>query len=140
MPTTYTPTNIDQFSSAALNFRGTGVTATMNTETTTDLDLAIYEDRVMTGGVVLTKGSTFGDYIRLQVVDKDNILGYGAGTVLNEFVTNWYVTDDTQAQFPLECPYPAKIISGLYVRIKYTSTGTTAVKLAVNFMLHKVLV
>lgn len=61
-----------------------------------------------------------GDTVTFQVVDKDG-LSYPAGTVLEEFATNWGVTPDTDAIIRL---FKSKMSPGFYIRCKYTSTGT----------------
>jgi hypothetical protein len=73
-----------------------------------------------------------GDTVKFQVVDKDNILGYGAGTVLDEFADIYMVPDKA----PCMILYKAKLVANLYLRCKYTSTGTTDVKFIANIMRH----
>ena len=68
------------------------------------------------------KDAEVGDHITFQVVDKDNLLGYGAGFVLDEFGSNWYVMPDAPVTIRL---YKAKLIPGMYIRLKYNSVGST---------------
>lgn len=140
MATNYSPDNLGDFSAKGLNFRGVGLAVTAGANSDTNLDYAMPEDRLISGGTLLAKGSKFGDHITFQVIDIDNILGYGANTVLNEFVTSWYMTDDSQQQVSLEIPYPAKVYQGLYIRLVYHNTNLlTSVQVCINYLMHKVL-
>ena len=76
----------------------------------------------MDGIEYLADKAVAGDYMKFQIVDVDNILGYGAGFVADEFGDDWGVMPNTPTTIRL---YKAKLIPGLYIRIKYTSTGTT---------------
>lgn len=137
--TTYTPKNINDFVSSALNFYGVGLTATPTIQTTTNIDYVVPFDILITGAVLMVKNVTFGDNITFQVVDVNGILA-PANTVLNQFVTNWYLVEDSEKQFEFQVNYPAKIYEGLILRVIYTSTGETPPELAVNYILHKILV
>ena len=138
MPTTYAPTNVNEFNAQGLNFKGQGIMGVATAGQATQFDWCLPEDRLLSGGALLAKGANWGDYITFQVVDKDGIIA-PAGTVLNEFVTSWYIMDSSEFQLELRCPYPAKIYQGLYVRLIYNSTGTSDVNVAMNYEFHKVL-
>ena len=69
-----------------------------------------------------------GDYVQFQVVDKDGI-AYPAGTVLEQFGNDWYIMTDVHVDLRL---FKSTISPGMYLRIKYTSTGTTDVKFVGN--------
>lgn len=73
------------------------------------------------------ENAKLGDRATFQVIDIDGVL-YPAGTVLEEFSTNWYIMPDYAQKILL---YKAKLIKDLYIRIKYTSTSTTT---DVNFV------
>lgn len=139
MSTTYSPKNINDFVGAALNFNGVGILSNPEIQTTTNIDYTIPIDVLMTGAVLLVKNAAFGDHITFQVVDVDGIIA-PANTVLNQFVTNWYLVEDVQKQFEFQVNYPAKIYQGLTLRLKYTSVGEVTPELAINYILHKVLV
>lgn len=136
--TDYKPLRNEDFNSNALNFKGQGATGSCIAGGTVNVDLKIDFDSVLTGGYVILKGQTFGDTVKQQVIDKDNILGMGANTVLNEFVTNWYVSESIQAQPMIVPGYPAKILQNLYLRVVYSCPATN-VSVAVNYLLHKVM-
>lgn len=137
--TTYTPTRNDDFDSKSLQFNATGNHGTAAHGTATNIDFLVSQDMIMTGGTLILKGQCFGDTVDQQVVDVDGVY-YPAGTVLRQFVTDWNVADDVQIQGGIVVAgYPAKILSGLYIRLIYHSTCGTDVNVAVNYLLHKVL-
>jgi hypothetical protein len=110
-------------------------TATKNT--TTDVDYKVTDAQIyVQGGQILFQNAVWGDYITAQVVDKDNVLGYGAGTVLNEYIAKRYIHPDLKKS-ELEVPYAGEVPQNCYLRIKYTSVGTsTDVDVAINYKLH----
>jgi hypothetical protein len=61
-----------------------------------------------------------GDTVKFQVVDVDNLYGYGAGFVLEEFGDTFKIF---KREYDIKL-YKAKIIPGMYLRIEYTSVGT----------------
>lgn len=138
MPTLYTPTHVNEYTSKLLNARVQGVTTTVAAGTSGNLDWECPDDRIMTGGYLLAKGSVWGDTATLQVVDINGVLA-PAGTILNEFVTNLCIHEDTQLKIALEMPYPAKIFQGLFLRVRYTSSGLADVRVGINYLLHKIL-
>lgn len=139
MSTTYSPRNTNEFSSKCLNFDGIGINGTAIANTTTSIDYLITQDVLITGAILLTKNSKFGDNFIFQVVDIDGILS-PSGTILNQFITNWYVSEDIQKQLDMQINYPAKLYAGLYLRFMYTSIGDEDVSVAINYTLHKVLI
>ena len=121
-----------------LKFRGTGTTGTATKNTTTNFDYELTEDRYINGVEIFLQDQEWGDTLKLQVIDIDNILGYGANTVLDEFGTNWNIATDCERQGPYILPYPALVYKDIYLRYVYVSTGTTNdVKFKANSFLHK---
>ena len=114
-----------------------GMTGTATKNTTTDLDFKITgASEYVQGGQILFQNAAWGDYITAQVVDVDNVLGYGAGTVLNTYIKKRYIHPDLKKS-ELEVPYAGLVPQNTYLRIKYTSVGTsTDVDVAVNYSLH----
>lgn len=139
--TTFTPNNLTQFTSDKVHFDGKHAEGTIAAGTTDNIDLHITDDVLITGGVFMTKDGVWGDSVVLQVVDIDNVLGYGANVTLNQFVA-WFLPNSPAAGtlIQLQVPYPAKIFAGLYLRMRFTSVGTTDVQVAMNYMLHKVMI
>jgi hypothetical protein len=123
-------------SADSCKFRGQGFAFTATAGTTTDHDYKLTAARLVEAPFLICKGHAWGDYIRFQVVDVDNILGYGAGAVLDEFATTWYLDDSMQTQRPVDLWYSAEVVSGLYIRVKYTSVGGSNVDVKVNFCNH----
>lgn len=122
----------------SLKFRGTGIAGTATKDASTDIDYKLTEDRFINGVQIFLKNQVWGDNLDFQVVDVDNILGYGAGVVLDQFGTSWYVDPDTCDQGDLRVEYPALVLDGIYIRIRYNSVGTTDdVDVNANLFLHK---
>jgi hypothetical protein len=87
----------------------------------------------MDGIEYYAKDSEIGDTMKFQVIDKDGI-AYPAGTVLDEFGSNWAVIPNDKETIRL---YKAKLIPGMYIRVIYTSIGTTNdIKFVCNLFRH----
>lgn len=78
------------------------------------------------------KNGNIGDSVDFQVIDLDGIL-YPAGTVLEQFATNYKVFPNIMQEVKL---YKASLIAGLYIRVIYTSTGTENVHFVCNIHQH----
>jgi hypothetical protein len=136
--TTFNPVRTSDFDKTKLNFNAQGVSANIIASSVQNIDLTLADDCLMTGAWVVINGATQGDTLIFQVVDTTGFTGYPAGTVLNQFITNWYPNVNTDVQ--LDMVYPAKVIAGLTLRVVYTSIGTTNPFIAINYKLHKVLI
>lgn len=135
----FSPTNSDQYSSKDLNadYRGKKFVAIAGQATT--YDYLVSNDYLVDGAVVYVHGAAFGDKVNFQVIDKDNVMGYGANVVLGHYVFDWYINPDEAYQYDFKSVYPAKIFSGLYMRTIYTSVGTENANVIINYKLHKCL-
>jgi hypothetical protein len=132
--TVFNPQNLTDFEKSKLNKDAKGVAATMTAGQSTSLDLTITDDVLMAGGTsVLVRGAAQGDKMDFQVV-------HPVAGVLVQFVTDWYVNPDSTLQQTPPSNYPAKLLTGLILRIIYHSVGETDVWLAVNYNREKVLV
>jgi hypothetical protein len=120
-----------------VKFRGQGISGTATAGVTTNIDYKLTEARLLDGVHMILKDHAFGDSVKFQVVDVDNILGYGAGVVLDTFGESWFIVADVQSQGSINLPYSAEVLAGLYVRVAYTSVGVTNVKFQCNLFLHK---
>lgn len=135
----FDPFSISQFSKADLdaNFQGAQYTPTKGSST--NCDLHVTDDHIADGGRIITLNATAGDNVDVKVIDIDNVLGYGANTVLKQFVTAWPIfPGDNIWDFSVN--YPAKIYSGLYIRIVYHSVGgegDPTPSLLMGYRLHK---
>ena len=118
-------------------FKG-ALAGTANKNNITDIDYLVSEERYITGVRLIACDAVIGDSVDFQIVDKDNILGYGAGVVLDTFGESWWIDPTTPTQPDVVVSYPAKILAGLYIRVKYTSIGTADdVDVRANLYLHK---
>ena len=122
-----------------VKFRGVGLNFTATAGVTTSYDYKVTESRLISGTCLMVRNQAWADSVRFQVVDVDNILGYGAGVVLDEFATNWHIITDTENQGNVLLPYSAEIIANLYLRLIYNSTGAQNVDVKCNLWAHKYL-
>jgi hypothetical protein len=121
--------------SEGMRFRGTSFIDTVAADSTKSIDYKITEERYINGGKLIVKNMGDDDKITFQVVDKDNILGFGAGVVLDEFIKDFYLPLNESLNVQLD--YPAKIMAGLYLRLIYTNTNTTeTATVKCNLYLH----
>ena len=132
--------SIYDMSADKVKFRGQGISGTITAGTTANIDHKLTEARLLDGVHLILKDQAFGDSVKFQVVDVDNILGYGAGVILDTFGDSWFVTSDTNSQGAINLPYSAEVLAGLYVRVAYTSVGATNVKVQCNLFMHKYMV
>jgi hypothetical protein len=150
VPTTYAPTNVEQYSSLALNLNGKCVRMTAagkadagDPDVITSTDYLITQDYIMHGGIFRAEGHAIGDGFSIRVVDVDGIFPvpggggalFPAGTVLLTPYDDWAPHD----YIHVETPYPAKLYAGLYLRLSYRNTQTTSVRVALNVPFNKVL-
>lgn len=115
--------------------KGIGFTATAGADT--NYDYKFTEARLIDGTQLIIKDHAFGDSVSFSVVDVDNVLGYGAGLVLDMFGDRWYVASDKQDQGHIRFPYSAEVIQGLYLRTTYHSVGASDVSIKCNIFAHK---
>jgi len=114
-------------------FLGDATSGVATKNTTTDIDYKLLDNCMMYGAEMIYRNAVDGDYVTLQIIDKDNILGYGAGTIINEWVKKWYVPS-AENRWVVTSEMAGTIPAGLYVRLKYTSTGTESdVPVKLNF-------
>lgn len=117
-------------------FRGVGFIGTADPGTTTDISIKIESSRAMNGCAVILKDHVFGDKLSFYIIDKDNLLGLGAGAILDSFCENWYLSPDSCGQKEVILPYKANLVAGLYLVLRYHSVGQSAVQVACNLYLH----
>jgi hypothetical protein len=135
--TTFNPVSVSDFDKTKLNFDAQGVQASVTAGSTQNIDYVLTDDCLMTGAWFLTNNSNYADSVAFQVIDTNGTYSGTPGTVLNQFITNWFLVPSVNTQFDMV--YPAKIYAGLTLRVVYTSTGTSNPWVAVNYKLHKVL-
>lgn len=125
VPDTDPYSNTDQFKAACIGFTGT---ATANQLTNIDFTLA--DTRYLVGVSVILKNQKFGDKITFQIV-------HPLAGVVNEFATNWNISEDSEDQGKVEFPLRGKIPAGLKIRLAYTSIGNSDVLVACNLIMHE---
>lgn len=113
-----------------------GIHGTAAAGATTNIDGKFSQERYVDGGHVTLKGHVRGDRFTIQVVDKDNVLGGGAGLVLGERATAIAVQSDVENQGEQIAPYLSLIPPYLYFRIIYTSTGLVPVDVSLHLRTH----
>jgi hypothetical protein len=120
--------------SGGFRFRGASFKGTISPNSTENIDYKITQERWINGGMAIIDNIGPDDQVTFQVVDKDNILGYGAGVVLDEFISGYYIPQNGNLEIQLA--YPARIIAGLYLRLRYTSTHALGCTVKCNLYLH----
>lgn len=118
--------------------KATGFSGTATGGGSTNLDFAIgAEDRYINGCRFILKNHAASDSMGFKVVDIDNVLGYGAGTVLKTFGLDWNVDSERHDQGRDTFNFVARIYAGLYIRVVYVSTGLLDVSVKMNASLYK---
>lgn len=84
------------------------------------------------GGYYWVRGASPGDRVSFSVVDVDNILGRGAGTVVSQYVVRLPVTP-WDHQNEIVAPTAGRIPAGLYLRLTYENSGTSDVTFGVTY-------
>lgn len=123
--------------SEGFRFRGQGFSGTALAGQVTQIQHKLTEERFFNGLGIILQNHVYGDHGNLKIVDVDNVLGYGANTVLDEFANSWFFNPSSACQGANLMPYPAKILAGLYLVVEYHSTGAQDVNIEVNAFLHK---
>lgn len=131
---TFDPASVLDFTKYKVNKYADAIEATVTAGTTSDIDYELADDMLLHGGsILMVKNAAWGDYVKLQIVHPQ------AG-VLATFVNKWFIDDTVRAQTSPTVNYPGKVVTGLKLRIKYTSTGQTDVEVKMNWNLEKVIV
>jgi hypothetical protein len=99
---------------------------------TTNHDELISQKIRLQGGQYWASTPTSGDTVTLSVVDKDNVLGYGAGTILVEYVKNLPLAP-WEHHLEVSSPNAGTVPAGVYLRIAYTNTGNSDVDFGVIY-------
>lgn len=89
----------------------------------TDVEAFLYKGSINVNAAAVRK-----DWIEVQVVDKDNIFGFGAGFILGWVIRKWILSGGEE-NHPIDPPKydflssKRKIPSGIYLRVIYHGTG-----------------
>jgi hypothetical protein len=106
--------------------------------TTASFDLELDRIMVLRGGVLFSPNASIGDYINVQVIDKNNVLKFGGTpdqpTVLGQYVTQWYVMPDIPNEVT-DVSISQSLPAGVFVRVTYTSVSqSVSPNVIVNFI------
>lgn len=112
--------------------RWKGELYTVPASTISTFDVRVEEEIRIFGGHYWVQDAHAGDKMTFQVVDVDNVLGYGANTVITEYISSMPVPPWNHER-NLESPTAALIPSGLYLRVVYQSAGGTGTLLGVTY-------
>lgn len=119
-----------------VRFNVFGIHGTAAAGTTTAIDGKFPQERYVDGGQIVLSGHVAGDRFTVQVVDKDNVLGYGSNFVVAERITDMAVQADVHNQGKEEAGYLSLVPSALYFRVLYTSTGANPVSVSLHLRTH----
>lgn len=113
----------------------TSFTATKNSETAIDYKIA-HDALVFDGLDILAENNAPGDWIKVEFIDKDDVLGQGANHIICTAIEKAYIHLHSDFKFALE--YWMALVKDTFIRVTYTSVGTeTDPKIYVNFRFHK---
>lgn len=90
----------------------------------TDTEAFLYK-----GAITVSSQAVRGDWIEVQVIDIDNVLGFGNNVVLGWVIRKWIVSGGAEVHEINPPKYDfltskRKIPAGIYLRIIYHGTGT----------------
>lgn len=100
-------------------------TATKNSTTTHDFKIT-ESGLYLMGGVLHTANQVLGDLISFVIIDIDNVLGFGANTVLSDYMKEYPVDPSGKTEFISESITESTIPQNTYCRLSYKSIGTTS--------------
>lgn len=115
-------------------FLGDAVSGTALAGQSTNIDYKLDGKYMIFGAELLFTAACDGDYVSFQLVDIDNVLGYGAGLVLSTWVRKWFVPSKSD-RWKVTSEMTGQLPSGVYARLVYTSTGSVDVPLKINYSL-----
>jgi hypothetical protein len=115
-------------------FRGVSFGCTVAQNETKHCDYHLTEERWINGGRLIVPNKGPSDKVSFQVIDKDNVMGFGNNVVLDQFITDFYIPQT--GDLTVNLAYPARILAGLYLRLIYTSTHESGADVKCNLYLH----
>jgi len=113
---------------------------TAHADSTTTYDYPLDDTYLLRGINFISDNALLGDYIQIQLVDKDNLLGLGANHLIKILVEKAWVTPTINGGliFTKNIFTPQLSVAGLYLRVSYTNTSAlSGVNLYVNLDLYK---
>lgn len=102
----------------------------------TNFDVPLTQDIWLSGGAYKVDGNAvWGDRLEFIIVDVDGIIS-PPGTVLSRYVDDEYLWQGATER-EITTDGAAKIIAGLYLRVRYYSIGATPVKFIVRHFMRR---
>lgn len=92
------------------------------------------KDLYLFGGRYQITSFNEGDYLEFEVVDLDNVLGYGAGVVLSRYIETEHIETTNAVEIKLDDA--ALLPVGVYIRARLVSVGAAAGQLKVKYYLR----
>lgn len=126
-------TSVKQFTSDNVKLRGQSSYGEAVANDTKNIDFDLSFTACLTGAQLIVKGGKIEDKISLQIV-------HPLAGVLSEFITDWFISEDSQRQFMLDIPFPANLPSGLKIRAVYKATEEEGTRdILINWHLYEVI-
>lgn len=104
---------------------------------TTNWDIELPQTMSLRGAKLFSPNATLGDWISVTVIDKTNVIGAGgtpdAPTVLGQYVISWYVVPGVWDEIE-DVSISQQLPAGVFLRVAYTSVGSTAPQAVLNFI------
>jgi hypothetical protein len=111
--------------------------STLVANAVTPWDIVLPESMVLRGAVLFSPDGILGDWISVQVVDKDNVTGQGGTpsnpTILGTYAISYYLAPGIPNKVE-DVSISESLPAGVYMRVNYTSTGTVAPHAIINFI------
>lgn len=120
-----------------LKFRAKGISFECASEAYTVQDYELTENFFCNGAEVLFYTQETHSHVTFQVVDKNNVLGFGENLVLDTFVDNWNLSAKVDRNGPITLNYPALLRLGLFIRITVFNASLLNTTCFVNLFLHQ---
>lgn len=76
-------------------------------------------------------GGNDGDKIDFCIIDKNNVVGYGANFVLDQFGDGFYVFENEIGEIR---EHQASLIPGVFIRAHYVNTGANQARFICNLL------
>lgn len=117
-----------------LNLVAHSFTAAKNDATYSDFKITS-DKQYLHSGELFTQDAIHGDWIEVQIIDIDNVLGFGANTVLRQYITKFFINPNDNLE--VKSPYIGNIPLNVYIRFIYHSTGLVVdPKVFINLFFH----
>ena len=126
-----------EFDSDAKDIYRESIRCAVTANTTNNFDKKFTFQIYLYGGIYEIEGTpNAGDYFEMEVIDIDNVLGYGANTILSTFVVKEYINTELKRNI-VESEQGDLIPAGVYLRARYVSVSTSAPTLIVRYLMRK---